>query len=218
MRCTEARPLFSLYLDGAVTGAEMHQVSGHLNECAECRSEYASLEKTRDVVAGLGRKQTPPDLAMRLHIAIASERSRSSRNLLSAYWVRAENALHSVMFPATAGVLAAVIFFAAMIGFFVPARVSADDDVPTLLYTPPRLEMSDVDSPVNLDSPVVIETYVGVNGRVEAYRIISGQDTPQVRMELNRALLFTVFAPAQSFGKAVPGKAVMSFSHVNVKG
>ncbi|HEX5434858.1 MAG TPA: zf-HC2 domain-containing protein [Candidatus Angelobacter sp.] len=218
MRCTEARPLFSLYLDGAVTGAEMHQVSGHLNECAECRSEYASLEKTRDVVAGLGRKQTPPDLAMRLHIAIASERSRRSRNWLSGYWVRAENALHSVMFPATAGVLAAVIFFAAMIGFFVPARVSADDDVPTLLYTPPRLEMSDVDSPVNLDSPVVIETYVGVNGRVEAYRIISGQDTPQVRMELNRTLLFTVFAPAQSFGKAVPGKAIMSFSHVNVKG
>lgn len=218
MRCTEARPLFSLYLDGAVTGAEMHQISGHLDECAECGSEYASLEKTREFVAGLGRRQTPADLAMRLHIAIASEKSRSSRSRLAGYWVRVENALHAVMFPATAGVLAAVIFFAAMIGFFVPARVSADDDVPTLLYTPPRLEMSDVDSQLNLDSPVVIETYVGVNGRVEAYRIISGQDTPQVRMELNRALLFTVFAPAQSFGKAVPGKAVMSFSHVNVKG
>lgn len=218
MRCTEVKPLFSLYLDGAVTGAEMHQVSGHLDECEECKSEYVLLEKTREMVEGLGRKQSPPDLAMRLHIAIASEKSRMSRNWLAGYWVRVENALHPLMFPATAGVLAAVIFFAAMIGFFVPARVSADDDVPTLLYTPPRLEMSDVDSQLSLDSPVVIETYVGVNGRVEAYRIISGQDTPQVRMELNRALLFTVFAPAQSFGKAVPGKAVMSFSHVNVKG
>lgn len=218
MRCTEAKPLFSLYLDGAVTGTEMHQVSGHLDECTACRSEYASLEKTREFVAALGRRQTPPELAMRLHIAIASEKSRSSRNRLAGYWVRVENALRAVMFPATAGVLAAMIFFAAMIGFFVPARVSADDDVPTLLYTPPRLEMSDVDSQVNLDSPVVIETYVGVNGRVEAYRIISGQDTPQVRMELNRTLLFTVFAPAQSFGKAVPGKVVMSFSNVNVKG
>ena len=218
MRCTEAKPLFSLYLDGAVTGAEMHQVSGHLNECAECRFEYASLEKTREIVAGLGRRPSPPDLAMRLHIAIASEKSRRFRSRLAGYWVRMENSLHAVMFPATAGVLAAMIFFAAVIGFFVPARVSADDDVPTLLYTPPRLEMSDVDNQLNLDAPVVIETYVGVNGRVEAYRIISGQDTPQVRMELNRALLFTVFAPAQSFGKAVPGKAIMSFSHVNVKG
>jgi len=197
---------------------EMHQVSGHLHECATCQSEYASLERTREMIAGLGRKQAPPDLAMKLHIAIASEKSRRRQNWLKAYWVRLGNAAEVVMFPATAGVLAAVIFFAAVIGFFVPARVSADDDVPTLLYTPPRLEMSDVDSQLNLDSPVVIETYVGVDGRVEAYRIISGQDSEHVRIELNRALLFTFFAPAQSFCKPVPGKAIMSFSHVNVKG
>jgi hypothetical protein len=196
----------------------MHQVSGHLHECANCRYEYASLERTREIVAGLGRKQAPPELALKLHIAIASEKSRARQNWLGAYWIRLQNAMNAVMFPATAGVLTAVIFFAAVIGFFVPAKASAGDDVPTLLYTPPRLEMSDVDSQLNLDSPVVIETYVGVDGRVEAYRIISGQDTEQVRMELNRALLFTVFAPAQSFGKPVPGKAIMSFSHVNVKG
>jgi Putative zinc-finger len=218
MRCTEVKPLFSLYLDGTVTGTEMHRVAGHLQECSTCRFEYASLEKTRELVAGLGRRQAPADLALKLRIAIASEKSRSRRNWLTGYWVRLENAIHAVMFPATAGVLTAIIFFAAVTGFFVPARVSADDDVPTLLYTPPRLEMSDVDSQLNLDSPVVIETYVGVNGRVEAYRIISGQDSPQIRMELNRALLFTVFAPAQSFGRPVPGKAIMSFSHVNVKG
>ena len=218
MRCTEARPLFSLYLDGAVTGAEMHQVSSHLHECSACRYEYVMLENTREIVAELGRKQAPPDLALKIRIAIASERSRKRQNPLAGYWVRIENALNAVMFPATAGVLTAIIFFATVIGFFVPARVSADDDVPTLLYIPPRLEMSDVDSQLNFDSPVVIETYVGVNGRVEAYRIISGQDSEQVRMQLNRALLFTIFAPAQSFGKPVPGKAIMSFSHVNVKG
>jgi putative zinc finger protein len=218
MKCTEARPLFSLYLDGAVTGAEMHEVSSHLHECSACRYEYSMLENTRELVAELGRRQAPPDLALKLRIAIASERSRKRQNPLTAYWVRLENALNAVMFPATAGLLTAIIFFAAVIGFFVPARVSADDDVPTLLYIPPRLEMADVDSQLNFDSPVVIETYVGVDGRVEAYRIISGQDNEQVRMQLNRALLFTIFAPAQSFGKPVPGKAVMSFSHFNVKG
>lgn len=218
MKCTEARPLFSLYLDGAVTGAEMHEVSSHLHECSACRYEYSMLENTRELVAELGRRQAPPDLALQLRIAIASERSRRRQNLFTAYWVRVENAVNAVMFPATAGLLTAIIFFAAVIGFFVPARVSADDDVPTLLYIPPRLEMADVDSQLNFDSPVVIETYVGVDGRVEAYRIISGQDNEQVRMQLNRALLFTIFAPAQSFGKPVPGKAIMSFSHFNVKG
>lgn len=217
MRCTEARPLFSLYLDGAVTGAEMHQVSSHLHECSACRYEYAMLENTREIVAELGRRQAPPDLALRIRIAIASEHSRKRQNRLAAYWVRIENALNAVMFPATAGVLTAIIFFAAVIGFFVPAR-AIGDDVPTLLYIPPRLEMADVDSQLNFDSPVVIETYVGVDGRVEAYRIISGQDNEQVRMQLNRALLFTIFAPAQSFGKPVPGRAIMSFSHFNVKG
>jgi len=217
MRCTEARPLFSLYLDGAVTGVEMHQVSNHLDECSSCKSEYVLLENTRVAVAQLGRKQAPPDLAYKLRIAIASERSRKKQGWMSGYVVRLENALNAVMFPATAGILTAVIFFAAVIGFFVVPQATADD-VPTMLYIPPRLEMSDADSQLNLDSPVVIETYVGVTGRVEAYRIISGQDNEQIRMQLNRALLFTIFAPAQSFGKPVPGKAIMSFSHVNVKG
>jgi len=91
----------------------------------------------------------------------------------------------------------------------------ANDDVPTAFYTPPRLEMSVY--PV-LDSPVVIETYVDASGRVENYRIISGRDDEEVREQLNRALLFTIFAPAQSFGHPVPGKVVMSFSDINVRG
>jgi Putative zinc-finger len=217
MRCTEARPLFSLYMDGATTGAEMHEVSSHLHDCAECKSEYTLLEGTRDAVSQLGRKQAPADLALKLQIAVASERSRKRQHSFASYWVRVENAMNAIMFPATAGILTAIIFFAAVIGFFVVPQATADD-VPTMLYIPPRLEMSDADSQLNLESPVVIETYVGVTGRVEAYRIISGQDNDQVRMELNRALLFTIFAPAQSFGRPVPGKAIMSFSHVNVKG
>jgi Putative zinc-finger len=217
MRCTEARPLFSLYLDGAVTGVEMHEVSSHLHQCAACKSEYAMLESTREVISRLGRKQAPPNLTLKLQIALASERSKARQHSFSSYWVRVENAMNAVMFPATAGILTAIIFFAAVIGFFVVPQATADD-VPTMLYIPPRLEMSDADSQLNLESPVVIETYVGVTGRVEAYRIISGQDNEQVRMQLNRALLFTIFAPAQSFGRPVPGKAIMSFSHVNVKG
>jgi len=219
MRCTDAKPLFSSYLDGAVSGVEMHEVSSHLSECAVCESEYAMLEKSRALVSSLGRKQAPPELAMKLRIALASERSKSWRSVLRGYAVRLENMMNAFMFPATAGLVSAVIFFVALIGcFVVPTPVDASDDVPTMLYTPPRLEMSDSDLQIALEAPVVIETYVGVTGRVEAYRIISGQDDEQIRQQLNRALLFTIFAPAQSFGRPVPGKAVMSFSHINVKG
>jgi hypothetical protein len=139
--------------------------------------------------------------------------------LIQRYALRLENAFQGFMFPATAGVLSAVIFFGVLIVLLVPAQVSANDDVPSTFYTPPRLEISEYpEDQLNLDSPVVIETYVDARGFVENYRIISGPDDEQVREQLGRALLLTIFAPAQSFGRPVPGKAIMSFSHINVKG
>jgi len=219
MRCTEAKPLFSSYLDGAVSGTEMHEVSGHLRECAECQSDYAALDDTRSMVSALGRRQPPSDLALKIKVSLSSEIARSRRGFLQGYIVRLQNAFNDMMFPATAGVLSAIIFFGALIALLVPAQVSAYDDVPSSFYTPPRLQAMEYPEPqLNLDSPVVIETYVDTNGRVENYRIISGRDDDEVRAQLNRALLFTIFAPAQSFGRPVPGKAIMSFSHINVKG
>jgi Putative zinc-finger len=218
MRCTEAKPLFSLYLDGAVSGAEMHEVSSHLRECAACHTDYSLLENTRLLVSSLGRRQPPADLALKIKVAISSENARR-RGWLQGSLIRLENTFNGFMFPATAGLLSAVVFFGLLIALLVPAQVNAYDDVPSSFYTPPRLQLSQYPEPqLNLDSPVVIETYVDSSGRVENYRIISGRDDEMVREQLNRALLFTVFAPAQSFGRPVPGKAIMSFSHINVKG
>jgi hypothetical protein len=215
MKCTEVRTLFSSYLDGAVTGVEMHEISGHLRECVTCQPEYDLLENTRALVASLGRRTPPPDLALRIRVALSNERSRSALGVLRRYSIRMENTFRGTMLPATAGVLSAVMFFSTLIGLLVPAQVRANDDVPSAFYTPPRLEMSEYP---DLDSPVVVETYVDASGRVENYRIISGRDDEQVREQLNRALLFFIFAPAQSFGHPVPGKVVMSFSAINVRG
>jgi hypothetical protein len=219
MRCTEARPLFSSYLDRAVSGTEMHEVSGHLEQCADCQQEYGLLENTRSLVSSLGRRQPPSDLALKIRVAISRTRSRNSLGPFQRYALRLENAFQGFMVPATAGVLSAVIFFGSLMVLLVPAQVSANDDVPSTFYTPPRLEISEYpEDQLNLDSPVVIETYVDARGYVENYRIISGRDDEEVRAQLGRALLFTLFAPAQSFGHPVPGKAIMSFSHINVKG
>ncbi len=219
MRCTEARPLFSSYLDRAVSGTEMHEISGHLEQCAGCQQEYVVLENTRSLVSSLGRRQPPSDLALKIRVAISRDRSRNSLGLLQRYALRLENAFQGFMVPATAGVLSAVIFIGSLMVLLVPAQVSANDDVPSTFYTPPRLEISEYpEDQLNLDSPVVIETDVDARGWVENYRIISGPDDEQVREQLSRALLLTRFAPAQSFGHPVRGKAIMSFSHINVKG
>ena len=223
MKCAEARPLFPSFLDNAVTGAEMHALSGHMSACPDCRFEYRKLENTRRVLASLGRKPAPPDLALKIRVALSRERSRSWRRILQAYGVRLEDTVNVFMFPATAGILTAIIFFGALAGFFSPAQVGANDLVPAL-YLPARLQppqtaMSSVaDTDLNLEAPVVIQAFVDASGRVQNYEIISGPDNEGVRSQLNRVLLFTSFSPAYAFGQPVPGTAIICFSHVNVKG
>jgi hypothetical protein len=197
----------------------MHEISRHLEQCADCQKEYVVLENTRSLISSLGRRQPPSDLALKIRVAISSTRARNSLSLFQRGVLRLENTFQGFMFPATAGVLSAVIFFGVLIVLLVPAQVSANDDVPSTFYTPPRLQVSEYpENQLSLDSPVVIETYVDTTGRVESFRIISGRDDEEVKAQLNRALLFTIFVPAQSFGRPVPGKAIMSFSHINVKG
>lgn len=215
MRCTSARRSFSSYLDGAVSGIEMHKISEHLSVCESCTQEYALLEKTRSLVSSLGSRQAPPDLAMKIRLNIASAQSRNWRQAFQGRWLGFQYAFSTFVLPATAGVLGALVFFAALIGFFAPPPVSADD-VPTMFYTPPLLEFHGyTDEALNLDSPIVIEASVDATGLVEDYHIISGRDDEEVRQELNRALFFTRFAPAQSFGRPVAGKAVVTFARVS---
>src|SRR5215467_9472489 len=186
MRCSQARRQFSLYLDGAVNGMEMRKLSAHLDECPSCRKEYAVLENTKVLVASLGRKPAPADLALQIRVRLSAEASRTWKQILTGRVMVLQHAFHSFMLPAAAGVLTAAFLFAILIGFFVTPPVSAYD-VPTMLYTPPRLESSSFpENELNLDSPILIETYVDANGKVQNFRIISGRDDDQIREQLNR--------------------------------
>jgi Putative zinc-finger len=223
MSCKQVRSLFPAYLDEVATGSEMHMVSGHLNQCMECRSEYRKLENTRRLVSSLGRKPVPNDLALKIRLAVSRERSHTWRSIAQAYLVRLEDALNAFMFPATAGVLTAIIFFGAFTGFFVAAPAGGQDFVPGIYLPahlkPPQTAMSSVaDTDLNLEAPVTVQAFIDAGGRVQKYEIVSGPDNEKVRSQLNRALLFATFTPAYAFGRPVAGTAVIRFSHVNVKG
>ncbi len=72
--------------------------------------------------------------------------------------------------------------------------------------------------PVNTDA-VVVEAYVDANGRVQDYRILSSaQDSQTLLPHIKNMLIFTVFRPATAFGRPTTGRAVLSFSKINVKG
>jgi len=224
MNCDRARSLFSSYLDGAVSGHQMQAVSQHLGDCAGCQVEYAAWRRTQRLVSSLGRKAAPPELALRLRVAISQAAAQRTQRRWQGLLVRIENLADAFMLPAMAGLVSAIVFFGVLIGFMaMPVQLSAArDDVPTLLYTPPRLQA--MPSDLGLQSapnaePVVVETLVDANGRVQDYRILSGPpDTRRLEPQLNNIMIFTTFQPATTFGVPTPSRAVLSFAKINVGG
>jgi hypothetical protein len=221
MKCTDAEPLFSAYMDHAMTGKQMREVSSHLEECDKCRSELTLLSNTQMMIAELGRKQPPPDLALKLRVRLSQELARSRRRPFEGLIVRVQNAVHAFMVPATAGVVTAIIVFGLLIGVLYPVPIASANDVPTALYTPPELAWSPFGmemGTVNTDS-LVVEADIDQNGRVQEYRILSApENAKNLIPELNRMLIFTQFRPATAFGKPTTGRAVLSFAAVNVRG
>jgi hypothetical protein len=222
MKCAEAKSMFSPYLDGAVTGTQMRSLGLHLEQCANCDREYALLRQTQELLASVGRRKAPADLALKLRLAISREAAQAKRPIFDGMLVRLDNALRAFMVPATAGLVVAVVVFGFVIGLTMPELQARNvNDVPLMLYTGPELQESSFAttlSSVNEDS-LVIEAYVDANGRVQDYRIISDGDTSQKLLpEVKRMLIFTTFRPAMSMGRPTSGHAVLSFSKISVRG
>ena len=221
MKCSDTKPLLSLYLDGATSREERNNVELHLQTCAACAEQYRELRRTHSLVTQLGRKPVPPELALRLRVALSQEMAASRRPRFTGILVRLENLTNAFMVPAAAGVVTAVIVFGLLIGLLVPTAMRNSNDVPTMLYTPPEVSYSPFGismGPGNADS-LVVQAYVDSNGRVQDFKILSGpgqdKDLPP---ELKNMLIFTTFKPATAFGQPTSGTAILTFSNIQVKG
>ena len=225
MKCAEYKRLFSPYLDGQVSGAEMHALQKHMQGCDGCAREYAEIQRTLQMIVALNRARTkaPAELPLRLRLAISHESKQARRRRFEGVMVRTSNALDAFMVPATAGVVSAVLIFGLLLGFFaLPQQLSASSsDVPLMLYTGPQLQQSVFGTSLGSmgEDSVVIEAYVGANGRVEDYRILSqSADAKAALPQVKNLLIFTTFRPALSMGVPTAGRAVISFSKISVKG
>jgi hypothetical protein len=221
MKCSDTRPLLSLYLDGATSRDERMAVELHLRECAPCTEQYAQLRRTHELISAVGRRPAPPDLALRLRVALSQEIAASKRSPWTGILVRWENLFNAFMVPAAAGVVTAVIVFGLLIGLLVPTAMRQANDVPTMLYTPPEISFSPFGlsmGSMNADS-LVVEAYVDANGRVQDYRVLSAPgEVKELSPELKNMLIFTTFKPATAFGQPTSGRAILSFSNIQVKG
>lgn len=219
MTCVQVQSMLSAYLDGAVTGRQMHSLHQHLRNCHACGAEYEGLRRTQSLLSKIGRARAPQDLSLKLRLALSHEAARQRQPLFGNLGLRLQNALHVFMVPATAGVVATVLIFGLLMGFITPVQANTND-VPLMISTAPELqETGFAMTPGAINEELVIEAYVDANGRVQDYRILSDPEKlTDLPHPVKNMLIFTTFRPATWMGSPRPGTAILSFSKVNVKG
>lgn len=221
MKCLDARQLMSSYLDSAVARDEMSALQDHMGSCSECTRRYHALVQTQAAVSELGRRPVPPDLALKLRVAVSQELANSRRSRWERFAVRWENVFDMLMVPAMGGLVTTILTFGLLINLLMPAAVMDLNDVPTTFFTPPQLQATPfgvaMDSPHS--EPLIVEAIIGTDGRVQDYRILSGGENADTRIEeLKNMLIFATFRPATSFGRPTVGRAILAFSKIQVKG
>ena len=222
-KCADLREQFSAYLDGAVTGAVMHEIAAHLEVCSGCSVEFAQWRNAQSLVSSIGPAKAPENLGLRLRVALSQQMANTTEEKFARGRVRWENTMLPLMWRVTAGFASTVAMLGAvalLIGMFSPEPLLARDEPlgksssPRFLYT----SVEPAEGVADDNNPVVVLAFVNGEGRVYDYKILSGNTDSKTRSQLEDTLAFSVFAPAQVFGQPVPGTVLRSFAGVSVRG
>lgn len=226
MSCHSIQLRFSEYLDGRLTGVEMQGIASHLAICRACSNEWAELKQTQMALASLGPVPQPPDLLLRVRVAVSQERARSRRSILQSWKLAWENTIGPFVLQAAAGFASAVLLLGTvtvLVGMFTRPETARGEDEPIGMASAPHfLYMSSAvgsnDQIGGSSNPVVVEAYINGQGEVYDYRIVSGPVDENTRAQVVNLLLWSHFEPARFFGQPVRGLAVLSFAGVSVRG
>lgn len=215
--CSLARSRFPEYLDGALSGAEMQSIAGHLEKCEPCAAEFAASRALQTLLASVGPIRPPVDLGLRLRVAISQERARTTRRRLDLWQMHWQNSLAPMLARGAAGLATAVVLLSAlalMVGTVaVPPGVAANEATADRTSTPRFLyAVGETDARIASRSPIVIEAEISKSGAVYGYRILSGPQPQEVRKQLDNFLLMSHFTPATFYGMPVPSRAVLTLT------
>ena len=226
MHCQHVQGSFSLYLDGAVSGREMQAIAGHLESCRSCSVEFASLQAMQQSLASLRSLKPPPDLGIRLRLAISHEnlRARTSplERLAERFSLRWRNVLRPLFLQFSAGLAGAVVLVGGVVFLLglvaVPEPVMANDEPLGALTSPHYIYSVDHPRPIvdTHDNTVVVEAEINSRGEVYDYTVVSGVEDADVNRQVKEQLLESVFEPAHVFGTPTRGHVVLTFSCVSV--
>ncbi len=223
-QCVPYQKQFSAYLDGAVSGAMMHEIAGHLEGCSDCASEFAKWRNAQALVSSLGPAKAPANLGLRLRVALSQQAANTAEQKISRGRLRWQNTFRPLVWQFTAGLASTVALLggaALLIGMVASPEPLLARDEPLGMATNPRFlytALETDDKVGDRDNPVIVQAFINHEGRVYDYAIMSGNVDDKTRAQVEDMLVFRVFAPAQVFGQPVRGTVVLSFSGVSVRG
>ena len=160
-QCAEIQACFSSYLDGAISGHEMLEISRHIEGaensageraegCKDCAREFAAWRLTQNTLGALGPAKAPADLSLRLRIAISHERARRDSRWLDRLSLAWDNAVGPRLVQVSAGLAGSVVLGSIVLLLGV---VAAPQPVSELVTTNPAntTGLSAPAAPVNGD-------------------------------------------------------------------
>lgn len=222
-QCARIQAFFSPYLDGAVSGRNMQEISSHLATCEDCADEFATLRAVHRSVAALGPAKAPTDLGMRLRLAISHEIARRQSGWMDSFSIKWDNSIRPLLVQVSAGFAGSVVLLGGIILLLgmvaAPETVMANDEPLGAMTAPHYLYSAVMPSAITTgqDSVIIVEAYVNEQGRVYDYDIVSGPVDRAVRIQVEDHLLTSVFQPASVFGAPVRGRVVITFSGISVR-
>ena len=113
--CGAVQERFTEYLDGRLSGREMHLVAAHMEDCRGCAQEWASLRQTQASLAALGPVPEPKDLLLRIRVAVSQESARSRQSLFHGWDMAWKNTVGPFLLQAGAGFASAVMLLGSII-------------------------------------------------------------------------------------------------------
>jgi len=229
MTCRKIRLKLPGYLDGALSARDHAELSHHLPGCAECRGLLQDYARMAALVGRAEPPAVPPDLALRIRLAVADARCdtwlvrarRAATRML-------EDILEPLAVPATGGVAMSLLIYAFVLhSLLLGVPVGAvPNDQPIQLFRPARLQMLSA-VPASAAGPQVpeigsdlgpVEFTVNERGQAVSYQVLSGTPDRATLRHLDHFLLFSQFQPQLSFGQPIAGgRVVVQFDALQVR-
>lgn len=221
--CETVRASFSEYLDGAVSGHQMHAIATHLRACPSCDQEFTNLREMQRSLASLRSVKAPADLGLKLRVAISQQKARADRTWADRFSVQWENAIRPLLIQVSAGFAGTIVLvgtIAMLVGMVAAPEAVMAHDIPLNAITAPHFLYSAApERPIfaDRDTTIVVDAAVNARGQVYDYKLLSGPENPDVQKQVAEQLMLSVFAPASVFGSPVRGHVILTFDGISVR-